>query len=141
MKVKFKKLKENAKLPTRGSEEAGAYDVYATSIEFIGRDTFSYGLGFAVEIPKGYRLMIVPRSSFTKTNYLMQNTPAIIDSDFRGEISLRFRALNDMRVPPYAVGDRIAQCYLEKVIDIDFEEVSELNDSERGVGGYGSTGK
>jgi dUTP pyrophosphatase len=141
MKVKFKKLKENAKLPTKGSVEAGAYDVYATSIEYIGRDTFSYGLGFAVEIPNGYRLMIVPRSSFTKTNYLMQNTPAIIDSDFRAEISLRFRSLSATKVPPYGIGERIAQCYLEKVIDIEFEETSTLTDSERGSGGYGSTGK
>jgi dUTP pyrophosphatase len=141
MKVKFKKLKENAKLPTKGSVEAGAYDVYATSIEYIGRDTFSYGLGFAVEIPNGYRLMIVPRSSFTKTNYLMQNTPAIIDSDFRAEISLRFRSLSETKVPPYGIGERIAQCYLEKVIDIEFEETSTLTDSERGSGGYGSTGK
>lgn len=146
MIVKIKKLHEDAVIPFQKHSTDGAYDVVAVSHKYKG-GLHIYGLGFAVEIPEGYRLRIVPRSSFTSTHLIMQNSDAIIDSGYLGEILCKYRDLRYYREGVshfldgvYAIGDRIAQCYLEPVIPIEWEEVTELSDTERGTGGFGSTG-
>lgn len=172
MKVQFKKLHENAKVPVRGSQLAGGWDVTCTRIEEKDDTVICY-LGFAVAIPEGYKLTIVPRSNLTKHKWILNNSPVLVDSDYRGEIQLRFKpiptgfeflhlaeencfepfykshlTINHLESSvcfdndpfPYEVGDRIAQCYLEEVIPIEFEEVNELDETLRGEGGFGSTG-
>lgn len=152
VQVKFKKLHKDAKLPTQGSVEAGGWDVYVTEIELAPNmvNTYICKLGFALEVPKGYRVILVPRSSITKTNLIQQNSPGLGDSDYRGEYQYRFKQLpygvdsenENLLYPifPIEVGDRIGQIYLEEVIDIEFIE-SDLTETERGEGGFGSTGK
>lgn len=139
-KLKVKKLRDNAQLPVKGSSGAGAYDVFAAHVVETDIDEVVYYLGIAVEIPHGYRLMISPRSSFTKTKWVMQNSPGIIDSDYRGELMVKFRAIDVVADFPYKEGDRIGQCYLEEVIPIEFEIEEALNETQRGEGGFGSTG-
>lgn len=80
IKVKFKKTSPSAKLPIKGSEEAACYDVFAHSITFDNNGNAVIGFGFKTEIPQGYKGVVVPRSGFTKTNWLMNNNLGIIDS-------------------------------------------------------------
>ncbi len=156
MKIYIKKLHPLATIPKQGTLFAGGWDVTLTDIEYEGDLTVAK-LGFALQIPAGYRLMIQPRGSFTKTRWIMQNTPGLGDADFFGEYKLKFRPIPisvdftttlARPVPfltydpfPFKIGERIAQCYLEKVIPIEFEEVEQLNKiGSRDDAGYGTTG-
>ena len=141
LSIKFKKLHANAKLPVKGSADAACFDVYATSAtaEYGGKVT--YGLGFATEIPKGYMGVMIPRSNLTKHKWVMNNSTGIIDSDYRGEWMLKLNSIGGIFEPlPYMVGDRVAQIYFIPVINTTFDEVDEIESSERGDGGFGSTG-
>jgi deoxyuridine 5'-triphosphate nucleotidohydrolase len=152
LKIKLQKVTEDARMPIKGSEHAAAYDVYAHSItEANGKVTV--GLGFKTEIPKGYKGIIVPRSNLTKFYWVLNNSYGVIDSDYRGEWMDIFTSLKEGKTIsqstyqdikseefPYAVGDRVAQIYFEEVLPISFDIVPELEVSERGEGGFGSTG-
>lgn len=147
MKVKIKKLSENAVIPKKASELAGGWDVVVTEIIQESEDFVICKLGFSLQPPKNYKVTLVPRSSLTKTNWIMQNSPGLGDPDYTGEYQYRFRSLPigfshyKLNYPkfPYNIGDRIGQLYLEEIIQIEFEEVKELSESERGEGGFGST--
>lgn len=150
MKIKIKKLHPKATIPKQATEFAGGWDVTATDIIQKESDFVICKLGFALDIPKGYKLTLVPRSSLTKTKWIVQNSPGLGDSDYRGEYQFRFRALpkvsecfknrfNGYPDFPYKEGERIGQVYIEKVIPIEWEEVEELSDTVRGEGGFGST--
>jgi len=143
LKIKFQKLTEDARMPFKGSEHAAAYDVYAHSITGKEGMKIAVGLGFKTEIPKGYKGIIVPRSNLTKFSWVLNNSFGVIDADYRGEWMAIFTPIiNGGPIPefPYSVGDRVAQIYFEEVLPISFEIVSELEQSERGEGGFGSTG-
>lgn len=139
LKILFKKISSSAKLPTKGSLHAACYDVYAHSITFDG-DKAKVGLGFKTEIPIGYKGVIVPRSNLTKYNWVLNNSFGVIDADYRGEWMSIFTPIGANTGFPYGVGDRVAQIYFDRVLDIDFVEVKELSETERGAGGFGSTG-
>lgn len=152
MEVKIKKLHKDATIPKQATEFAGGWDVTATEIEQVEEDLVICKLGFALQLPKNYRLILVPRSSITKTKWIIQNSPGLGDCDFIQEYQLRFRALPQELITyqnggssivypefPFKVGERIGQVYLEEVIAIEFEEVEEF-DFENNRGGYGSTG-
>ena len=141
LKVKFKKLHADTKLPVKGSGDAACYDVYATSekIEYGGKVT--YGLGFSTEIPTGWKAVIVPRSNLTKHKWVMVNSPGQIDSDYRGEWMVKLASTGGFfEEPPYTIGDRVAQIYFEKVNDVVFIEEETLSETQRDAGGFGSTG-
>ena len=138
LKIKLQKVTEDARMPIKGSEHAAAYDVYAHSITETGGKV-KVGLGFKTEIPKGYKGIIVPRSNLTKFNWVLNNSYGVIDSDYRGEWMAIFTGLSE-ELFPYSVGDRVAQIYFEEVLPISFDVVPELEESERGEGGFGSTG-
>lgn len=156
LKIKFKKLHPDAVIPKQASELAGGWDVVCTEIKKVSDSFVICKLGMALQPPKGYKITIVPRSSFTSTAWILQNSPALGDADFLGEYELRFRAIPlNMRYSmgllstpmkfeyqefPYQVGDRVAQMYLEEVIPVEFEEAEELSSTERGEGGFGHTG-
>jgi dUTP pyrophosphatase len=112
-----------------------------------------YGTGIAVEIPEGYVGLIFPRSSLSKTSLILSNHVGVVDSGYRGEIKFRFK---DTRMRSrieygidqyfcsdtvYKVGDRIGQLMIIPYPKIEFEEVEELDSTNRGEGGFGSTGK
>lgn len=143
LKIKFKKLNEQSKLPVKGSLHAACYDVFAHSVKIERPDKMIVGLGFSTEIPVGYKGIIVPRSSISKTNWILANSMGIIDADYRGEWMMVFKCLGEMiyQPLPFGVSDRCGQLYFEKIQDFDIEEVEELSNTERGTGGFGSTGK
>jgi dUTP pyrophosphatase len=140
LQVKFKKLNADAKLPTKGSLDAACFDVYATSIEKSGPGKITMGLGFATEIPQGWKGMIVPRSNLTKHHWIISNSPGQIDADYRGEWKIVFTSTRENSMFPYTIGERVAQIFFEKVEIVQFVEVESLDDSSRGEGGFGSTG-
>lgn len=148
MNVKIKKLHPNAVIPKRASELAGGWDVVATEIIQESDDFVICKLGFSLQPSPNCKITLVPRSSLTKTKWIVQNSPGLGDEDYRGEYQFRFRAIPEINVLkhsfwypefPYKVGDRIGQLYIEEVIPIEWEEVEELSTTERGEGGFGST--
>lgn len=158
MTVKFKKLHPDAKIPEQGSVLAGGWDVFCTEVVKESDDFVICKLGFALQPPPNYKVTLVPRSSLTKTKWMLQNMPGLGDPDYTGEYQYRFRALPTSWILevnyigertakftyqefPYQPGDRIGQIYLEEIIPIEFEVVEELDSTDRGTGGFGSTGK
>lgn len=157
VKIKFKRLHPLAQIPKKATQLAGGWDVTVTELIYKGPNKIYCKLGFALKIPEGYKLNIVPRSSFTKYNWVMNNSPGLGDADYLDEYQIRFTAiptwmeanldLNEQPILtydvfPYGIGDRIGQIYLSKVEDTDFIEVEEFEEviSNR-IGGFGSTGK
>jgi dUTP pyrophosphatase len=141
MKVKFKKLYADVKLPIKGSLHAACYDVYAHSVERDYEGLVTYKLGFATEIPEGYMAVVVPRSNLAKYKWMMGNSMGIIDSDYRGEWMVKIRSFEGVYASaPYITGERIAQVYFAPVLNVEIEEVDELSSTQRGEGGFGSTG-
>ena len=142
MKIKFKKLNDNAVIPayqTKGS--AGADLVSVEEKTLIPGETAMVSTGFSMEIPDGYEVQIRPRSGLAaKHSITVTNSPGTVDSDFRGEVKVILTNLGkaDFTIKP---GDRVAQMVVAKVEQPEFELVDELSETERGEGGFGSTGK
>ena len=141
MQVKIKKLSNDAIIPTYAKSGDAGMDLIATSI--IGEEVFqiTYGMGIALEIPNGFVGLVFPRSSIRKTDLSLTNSVGVIDSGYRGELQATFRKHKGVASTTYAVGDRVAQIMIIPHPPIQFEEVEELNNTERGEGGFGSTGK
>nr|DAF38188.1 MAG TPA: dUTPase [Caudoviricetes sp.] len=136
-----KLLNEYAQLPTRGSKDAAGLDLYCPfHIKVPADSQKKIPLGIAVEIPKGHMGLLVPRSSMSKTPLRCANSVGIIDADYRGELSI---AYENISCSDYTIfrGDRIAQLIIIPIAIVDVEEAQTLSETERGDGGYGSTGK
>lgn len=139
--MKVKLVNEYAQLPTRGSKDAAGLDVYCPfHIKVPADSQKKIPLGIAVEIPKGHMGLLVPRSSMSKTPLRCANSVGIIDADYRGELSI---AYENVSCSDYTIfrGDRIAQLIIVPIAVVDVEEAQTLGETERGNGGYGSTGK
>ena len=144
MKVKIKKLSENAVIPTYAKEGDAGMDVVATSIINETLDSITYGTDIALEIPEGFVGLVFPRSSIRKTHLHLSNSVGVIDSGYRGEIQATFKKIQGISnnvLDNYKVGDRIFQLMIIPHPTIQFQEVDELTTTERGEGGFGSTGK
>ena len=141
MRTYIKKLHLNAVIPTYAKDGDAGMDLVATQI--INEDAFqiTYGIGLAMQIPDGFVGLVFPRSSIRKTDLSLTNCVGVIDSGYRGEIQATFRKHKGVVSTKYGVGDRIAQIMIIPHPTIEFEEADELSDSERGDGGFGSTGK
>ena len=139
MKVKIKKLKDNAVVPVYSKAGDAGLDLVAT--EIINKDVFqiTYGTGLAMEIPEGFVGLVFPRSSIRNTDLSLSNSVGVIDSGYRGELQATFKKLEGHR--NYIVGDRGAQIIILPYPKIYMTEVPELSSSDRGTGGFGSTGK
>lgn len=171
MKLRIKKLFDNVKEPFKATEGSAAFDVHAYNLEwgptYSGKakcfiedadidpkywdflkgkytvETVIYSTGLAFDIPEGYCLKFYPRSSIYKKGLLLCNSTGIIDSDYKGEVSLafyHFGLTSTFDKPPYQIGDRIGQFMLEKVEPVELEFVDDIGTSKRGSGGFGSTG-
>lgn len=144
MQIKVKKLNPEAILPTRGSNAAAGYDVYAClgyqKITIPPHQTAKIGTGLSFELPSGYFAGIYARSGLaTKQGLRPANCVGICDSDYRGEYIVPLH--NDSNIPQAIEhGARIAQVILQQFTPMNFEVVQELSDTERGEGGFGSTG-
>ena len=142
MQVRVKKLHENAVIPAYGKPGDAGLDLTATSIEKDSYGNVVYGTGLAIEIPEGYVGLIFPRSSNSKTDLYLTNHVGVVDSGYRGEIMFKFRANPSLiNAVIYQVGDRVGQLIIIPYPQIELTEAIELSDSERGDGGFGSTGK
>ena len=143
IQIKFKKLNENAIMPSQGTLGSAAFDFYTiedTSIDC--GDTKVLKTGLSVEIPLGYYLAIYPRSSTGfKTPLRLSNSVGIIDSDYRGEVGLIFTNTSNSTSYSIKKGERLAQGIIQKSIQCELLEVDELSETERNTGGIGSTGK
>lgn len=139
LKIKFKKLNPNAVMPKQGTAGAAGFDLTAVSLK-VTETTLKYDTGIAIEIPPGYVGLVFPRSSVCKTGLSLANSVGVIDSDYRGSISFVFYKPMPCIVP-YLPGDRIGQLVIVPIPEVEFVEVEELSETERGSGGYGSTGK
>ena len=142
--VKIKFLNKDAKVPSYATHGDAGLDLVATSFEYNPeKDVFVYHTGIALEIPYGYVGLVFPRSSIYKQDVFMTNHVGVIDSGYRGDIlvTFKYRDRNMPYAPPYKVGDKIAQLIILPYPIINFIEVEHLNESERGTGGHGSTGK
>jgi dUTP pyrophosphatase len=139
--IKVKRFMNGALLPKIGSADAAGMDFYQPeSVEIEPHQTQYVTLGLAMEIPKGYMLMLAPRSSMSKTPLVIPNSFGVIDADYRGEIKGIFKNTGD---DAYLIqkGDRLVQGILVPVGALNLLEVDELSETERGSGGIGSTGK
>ena len=171
MNVKIKKLHSDAVVPYKTHQEDFCYDVVATSCEEIAPNVYKYGTGLAFEIDReemakyelrdiGGKVLDIlefedpynklseahlsidfrPRSSIWKTGMILSNSTGTIDEPYRGEVcAVFYHVIPNM--PKYEVGDSIGQIKLGFTLPMKFIETEELSDTERGNGGFGSTGK
>ena len=142
--IRVKKLHPMAKLPTYGSAEAAGADLYACLEEPVTIDpgeTAWISTGIALEVPKGCAGLVYARSSLgAKRGLAPANKVGVIDSDYRGEI--RVVLFNHGKVPQVVEnGERVAQFLITPVLTPPYVEVEDLSQSDRGVGGFGSTGR
>lgn len=161
--IHFKKLNINAKMPVRNNYNDVGYDIFSVddgvyliedgSVEFIEYNTYlsaqpvvdSYSWTHdtsRISIDHSKYLEIVPRSSISKYDLVLCNSPAIIDSTYTGPIKLRFKLLKSREsAKTYSAGDRIGQIVIRERKSDEFVEVENLIETSRGNGGFGSTGK
>ena len=145
LKIKFKRTSSLTPVPEKGSLGAAAVDLVAVDASVnYEKGYIEYRTGLHVEIPKGYAGFLFPRSSISKTPHSLANSVGLLDSDYRGEILIRMR-FNEYNIIKgegeiYAIGDRVAQMVIMETPLVEYEE-GELNDTERGSGGFGSTGR
>ena len=141
LEIKFKKLVESAKIPTKAHPTDAGADLTAVSREWNEEHRcWVYGTGIATEIPEGYVGLVFPRSSIRKYTLTQCNAVGIIDAHYRGEIMLSYKPTSDVQ-KLYEVGDKIAQLIILPYPEISYTEVEELSETDRGTNGHGSTGK
>jgi dUTP pyrophosphatase len=143
MKVNIKKLHPDAVIPTYAKKGDAGMDLVATSIISETHTQITYGLGIALEIPNGFVGLVFPRSSIRKTRLQLSNSVGVIDSGYRGELQATFNKITttlENQKNDYKVGDRVAQIMIIPHPSIDFQEVEYLSNTQRGEGGFGSTG-
>jgi dUTP pyrophosphatase len=143
MNIKYKVLNELAKEPTRGSEYAAGYDLYAATdreISLFPHTTQLIGTGLAFELPDGYFGAVYARSGLaSKKGLRPANCVGVVDSDYRGEVMVALHNDSD-HIMTIDAGERIAQLVLMPYVNMTFKQVEELNTTNRGEGGFGSTG-
>ena len=148
VKVKLKKLEERAVVPSYAKKGDAGLDFTAVEISRDNVGNITYHTGLAVEIPQGYVGLLFPRSSICKKQQFLTNSVGVIDSGYRGEIMAKFKPvmgsyetiLELFESNEYEIGDRIVQLVIIKHETPEIIEVEELSDTERGYGGFGSTG-
>lgn len=139
--IKIKKLSKNVELPKQSTQGAAGMDFYLPQpVRFWPKCSKKVPLGVAVEIPKGYVMLLIPRSSTWKTPLRMPNSVGVIDSDYRGEVCALLQNTSIFATKA-DVGERLVQGVIVPVPEVQIQEVEELSETSRGVGGFGSTGK
>lgn len=140
LNVRVKKLHDNAVIPMYSKDGDAGLDLTVTSIIKEDSNSVLYGFGLAFEIPKGYVGLLFPRSSIKKYGLILSNSVGVIDSNYRGEIMAFFRKSKD-NDHIYQVGERGCQMIILPYPKINLIESDELTDTNRGSGGFGSSGK
>ena len=140
LQIKFKRLTPNAVIPSKAHPTDAGFDLTATSHEKDAYGNIVYGTGIALEIPENHVGLLFPRSSNAKKDILLTNSVGVIDSGYRGEIMFKFKSIGFVG-NCYDIGDRIGQIIIIPYPEVTFVETDELSETQRGNGGYGSTGK
>ncbi len=146
MEVKFKKLSDKAVVPTKAHSSDAGFDLTATrvtsEVNECGQFVLVYHTDLAMEIPDGYVGLVFPRSSISKKSLYQTNAVGVIDSNYRGEIIVKYKNTTGDSIPAvYNLGDKIAQLIIMPYPTIEFVETEELSETDRGEGGFGSTDK
>lgn len=144
VEVKVFREDDTVKLPTYGKDGDACMDVYVHHVENKPDGRIVYHTGLHFRLPEDYEMEIRPRSSNTKTHAVMQNAPGTLDEGYTGELMIVHRRMDKYDDPEYQVGDRVAQILVRHRERIVWQEVTtqeELGTTERGAGGFGSTGK
>jgi len=139
MELKIKRFSETAVMPFYATEGSAAFDLTVDRKEELSSIQVKVYFGVGFEIPEGYVGIIAPRSSVCKTAFTLANSIGIIDSDYRNEVSAVFDIVRGGH--RYEVGERAAQMMIMPFSQCSLVEVNELNETKRGTGGYGSTGR
>lgn len=145
--MKFKKTHKDAVAPKKANPGDAGWDlvavtknkVYNKNLGYL--EYIEYGIGLSFELPEGTVGLLFPRSSISTMNLALSNSVGVLDASFRGSVSFRFRQLNSGSFGEYSVGDRVGQLVVVDLKNEDMEEATELTDTERGEGGYGSSNK
>lgn len=128
-------------MPAKGSEGAGAYDVFMPEAGCINGETKLIGLGFKAAVPPGYVALLLPRSSTgAKHGVELANTCGVIDSDYRGEWKAALKTKSG-RVFTWEPGERVVQFLIVPALSVELHQVESLDETVRGEGGFGSTAK
>lgn len=142
MQIKIKKLIKEAVIPTQGSEYAAGYDLYSCiNADILSNETVAISTGLAIEIPEGYFGAVFARSGLaSKEGLRPANCVGVVDSDYRGEIKVMIHndSKSDRQIKK---NERIAQLVILPYLKIEFQECEKLSDTQRGEGGFGSSGK
>ena len=139
LQVKVRKMHPRAVLPTYAKEGDAAMDMYAAEVMKNKYGNYVYLTGVALEIPPGFVGLLFPRSSVSKTSMSLANSVGVVDSGYRGEIMFKYRHINNLN-PFYKTGERVGQLMIIPYPKIELIEVEELSTTDRGDGGFGSTG-
>lgn len=144
MELKIKRLTEDAILPIRAHKGDAGIDLTCTTItqeiNECGQLSIIYHTGLAMEIPEGYVGLLFPRSSISNKSLMLTNSVGVIDSGYRGEVMAKMRSTTDVVPAIYKPGEKFAQLVLVPIPEYTITEVAELSETERGEGGFGSTG-
>lgn len=147
MQINIKKTHPDAVIPSYAKEGDAGMDLTAVSSQEFDK-YIEYDIGLALEIPPGFVGLIFPRSSIYKTNQILSNSVGVIDSGYRGSLKVKFYTESTtvsgksyVKGEVYKTGDRVAQLIILPYPQVSFKEVDELSSTERGEGGFGSTGK
>ena len=139
MKIRYRLLAEFAEPPRKGTDGAAGFDLTCSRIDYGTRQMVCH-TDVAFEIPEGYFGLLLPRSSVSRTQLRLANSAGVIDSDYRGEVSFVFDT-PFVGPSPYQPGDRVGQILILPCPPVELVQSDTLSDTERGAGGYGSTGK
>lgn len=144
LNIKIKKLNDKAVIPEYATEGSAGMDLVAISEKVVidgAAQYIEYGTGLAFELPPGYCMLLMPRSSISsKTSLILNNSIGLVDSDYRGEVTFRFKNVAPIGGRKYKIGEKIGQLVIVPYPKVTFEQVTELNETARGTGSYGSTG-
>lgn len=140
MKVKIKKLHPNALMPQYGSDGAACFDLHCVTGAFVTNYAV-FRTGLAFEIPEGHVMLVFSRSGHGfNSDTRLANCVGVIDHDYRGEVMVKLRCDSNMNSLSVKPGDRIAQAMIIPYPKVEFDWAEELSDTDRGAGGFGSTG-
>jgi dUTP pyrophosphatase len=140
MDVKFKKLSPEAVVPSYAKPGDAGLDLTSISVIEESNSKIVYSTGIAMEIPEGYVGLLFPRSSTTKKDLMLANSVGVIDSGYRGPLNVCFNKTKGENSLKFAVGDRVAQLVIIPIPHVRLHEVDTLSNTERGEGGWGSSG-
>lgn len=141
-KMRIQAIHPNFIMPTKGTEQAGAFDIYMPEAgSTTNKQANLIGLGFKAEVPEGHVALLLPRSGAgAKFGVELNNTCGVIDSDYRGEWKAAIKTKN-LEYFQWEAGERLLQFLVVPVANVILEQVEELSTTDRGTGGFGSSGK